>query len=978
MDVNMDDNNRRSLSLHTVRSRSQLLSFSRHVVLCRKYTWEGPLLNGAMGMHIFSDKFLTLCFRSQHFKSRKTAHSLASKPRTKDIFINEDIDFSGMMLSGHVLKGLHKSGFKKPSPIQLKAIPLGRCGLDLVMQAKSGTGKTCVFTILALEMLINTPSLQVLVLAPTREIAVQITHVIRDIGQCIKGLKVESFIGGLPYHEDVKKAEGCQIAVGAPGRIKHLIEAGCMKTDLVRLFVMDEADKLMDDTFVKDINYIFWKLPDNKQMIAASATYPNSLEKAVSCYMRTPTHVSPNYDGPVLLGLRQFVMVVPAHTNVAAQVKIKIERLMELLSSVTFQQCVVFSNYQTRAESICNRLNANGWPAMSITGSQDQYARLKAITCLREFRCRVLLSTDLTSRGIDAENVNLIVNFDVPYSGTTYLHRIGRAGRYGSHGISITLVAESKELLEFQQMLGSIGGNSMSIARLSRESLKKDLWKCDYSAFKSVHGIVKTSECSHENNEDVDNNKTLLENNTSQKGINVEIKKKEIINQVQKESKNEFKVAKQSNKSRKNKLKSNSYSTQNMKDVLPIESMQNLTLKTDGIVNEDAKSMCNVPSDCLSSQSSDEIIVNKLNVTMKDLSNILMKNTPCTMKLESYNDLIHSLQYFKRDLELNILESKSSKDGFDVNKLRKYNETVKHLHENNKMSLSKLSNQYKDCDTKSLLEYLVSTDNLGQVHERRDICDNRDRVVNSNNKEGLEPSNELNSSRSEVYNDNNSSSSCYEDFSDKVNLTCSSGKKGFSDVIRRGSASQGNISREDEIDPLLNNGGQPFSGGLFNDCPKSRYNNWRFNDHTNVIPNQLISVAEDYICKLSYTQETIYWILKMIDYTKADNTKAINNKITKEDFIAYNDMINKITFYQDSYLRKIDFYQYLVKRYLFNFFFELIAIIRGVSVWRVFLVSCAASSFSVKRETVYQLNPGSGEEAFCHMSRGISSLQYWQ
>nr|CAD7602691.1 unnamed protein product [Timema genevievae] len=530
---------------------------------------------------------------------------------------------------GHVLKGLHKSGFKKPSPIQLKAIPLGRCGLDLVMQAKSGTGKTCVFTILALEMLINTPSLQVLILAPTREIAVQITHVIRDIGQCIKGMKVESFIGGLPYHEDVKKVEGCQIAVGAPGRIKHLIEAGCMKTDLVRLFVMDEADKLMDDTFVKDINYIFWKLPDNKQMIAASATYPNSLEKAVSCYMRTPTHVSPNYDGPVLLGLRQFVMVVPAHANVAAQVKIKIERLMELLSSVTFQQCVVFSNYQTRAESICNRLNANGWPAMSITGSQDQYARLKAITCLREFRCRVLLSTDLTSRGIDAENVNLIVNFDVPYSGTTYLHRIGRAGRYGSHGISITLVAEDKELLEFQQMLGLIGGNSMSIARLSRESLKKDLWQCDYSLLKSVHGIVKTAECSHENNEDV-------ENNMSQK------------------------------------------------------------------------------------------------------------------------------------------ESKSSKDDFDYKKLSIYNETVKHLHENNQMSLSKLSNEYKD--TKSLLEYLVSPDDLGEVLERRVMCDDGDTFVNSNNKKGIEPPNEPNSSRTEIYNDN-ISSSCYEDFSKKVNLTCSSGKK---------------------------------------------------------------------------------------------------------------------------------------------------------------------------------------------------------
>ncbi|CAG2056868.1 unnamed protein product, partial [Timema podura] len=377
-------------------------------------------------------------------------------------------------------------------------------------------------------------------------------------------------------------------------------------------------------------------------MIAASATYPNSLEKAVSCYMRTPTHVSPNYDGPVLLGLRQFVMVVPAHTNVAAQVKIKIERLMELLSSVTFQQCVVFSNYQTRAESICNRLNANGWPAMSITGSQDQYARLKAITCLREFRCRVLLSTDLTSRGIDAENVNLIVNFDVPYSGTTYLHRIGRAGRYGSHGISITLVADDKELLEFQQMLGSIGGNSMSIARLSRESLKKDLWQCDYSLLKSVHGIVTTAECSHENNEDV-------ENNMSQK------------------------------------------------------------------------------------------------------------------------------------------ESKSSKDDFDYNKLSIYNETVKHLHENNQMSLSRLSNEFKD--TKSLLEYLISTDSLGEMLERRVMCDTGDTFVNSNNKKGIEPSNEPNSSRTEIYNDN-ISSSCYEDFSDKVNLTCSSRKKGFSNAICRDTASQ--------------------------------------------------------------------------------------------------------------------------------------------------------------------------------------------
>ncbi|KAJ9599213.1 hypothetical protein L9F63_010297, partial [Diploptera punctata] len=429
--------------------------------------------------------------------ARQTAHNLEDKPRTQDVFVNEDVDFTGMLLSESILEGLHKSGFIKPSPIQLKAIPLGRCGFDLIMQAKSGTGKTCVFTIVALEMLLlNSKGLQVLILAPTREIAVQIKDVIESIGCEMKGLKVESFIGGLPFKEDKKKIECCHIAVGAPGRVKHLIENDVMKTDSIRLFVLDEADKLMESSFQNDINYIFSKLPSSKQIIASSATYPGELEEFLSRYMRCPTHVSSGPKVPILLGLKQFVSVVKPHLNTMVQVKYKVKELLRIISSVPFKQCLVFSNYQTRAQSICNELVSLGWAAIWVTGAQNQQDRLEAVASLREYRCRILLSTDLTARGIDAENVNLVINLDVPQNGPTYLHRIGRAGRYGSYGIAISIVADGSEMTQFKKVLGSIG-NAVNVSKLPN-NIPTDLWNCNLSGFEQIEVIANSENVKHE------------------------------------------------------------------------------------------------------------------------------------------------------------------------------------------------------------------------------------------------------------------------------------------------------------------------------------------------------------------------------------------------------------------------------------------------------------------------------------------------
>ncbi|GAB1598876.1 probable ATP-dependent RNA helicase ddx10 [Argonauta hians] len=374
----------------------------------------------------------------------KVAHNVndSAISRTTDIAISEDVTFEGLFLSDGVLKGLHKSGFVRPSPIQLKSIPLGRCGLDLIVQAKAGTGKTCVFTVVALESIqINSPAVQVLVLAPTREIAFQIWQVITSIGSCVAGLKCATFIGGLSVADDKNNLKACHIAVGTPGRIKFLIEKSYLKTRSIRLFVLDEADQLLDEQFQADINWIYSVLPDNKQMLALSATYPEYLAKHLMHYMRNPTYIRLNTSHLALLGIKQYYLKIPFHPLVHKAAEHSTKAAIKILSSVAFNQCLIFSNLQSGAQNLAAQLEEQGWPTCCIAGSLDQKERNEAMASLKSFQCRVLVSTDLTSRGIDAENVNLVINLDLPKNPRVYLHRIGRAGRYGSHGVAVTLVA---------------------------------------------------------------------------------------------------------------------------------------------------------------------------------------------------------------------------------------------------------------------------------------------------------------------------------------------------------------------------------------------------------------------------------------------------------------------------------------------------------------------------------------------------------
>lgn len=399
------------------------------------------------------------------------AHNIVDISRTEDVSNAQNISFESMLLSEKTLEGLKLAGFHKPSPIQLHGIPLGKCGFDLLLEAKSGTGKTAVFSIISLEKIVISNGLQVIIVAPTREIAAQICDVIKEIGSQYEGLVVEVVMGGLSVNDDKLKFKdkNVHIVVGSPGRLQYLIKSNFIDVSSVRLIVLDEADKLLKEKcFLSIINYMFSVLPQHKQIIMSSATFPESAKQLIKKYMANSQHVCPESSN-ILLGVEQRVTFVKHHCNIVNQTKIRYSELCNILSSRQFKQCLIFCNYQARVTEVYKMLLKDNWPVEHLYGAQEQHDRLDSIRTLKDFKCRILISSDLAARGIDASNVDLVVCFEPPYEWTTYLHRIGRAGRYGSYGTAITILSMGKEVSAFQSLICSVIGQSDSL-------VLKDLW----------------------------------------------------------------------------------------------------------------------------------------------------------------------------------------------------------------------------------------------------------------------------------------------------------------------------------------------------------------------------------------------------------------------------------------------------------------------------------------------------------------------
>ncbi|KJE94495.1 DEAD box polypeptide 20 [Capsaspora owczarzaki ATCC 30864] len=355
--------------------------------------------------------------------------------------------FQAMLLSAPVLAGLSAAGFTRPSLVQAHAIPIGKTGADLIVQAKNGTGKTCVFSVLALEAVdTSIAGPQVMIVAPTREVAVQIRDVVKSIGEKMKPpLQCNVFIGGTASAADKPSARVSHIVVGTPGRLMGLITAKWLPTQGIKMFVMDEADRLLQEPCLPHVNTIFSGLPKSKQVLALSATLDESLVRQLESHMTNPKQVRITPERPTLAGISQYKRVVVCESLLPAQqTESKVTALLEILSKVQFHQCVVFCGSRSSADNLAARLCDEQWPATFISGDQDQAQRLHVMQLLRSFRLRVLVSTDLIARGIDVDRINLVINFDLPRDPETYLHRIGRTGRFGTYGIAITLLLASE------------------------------------------------------------------------------------------------------------------------------------------------------------------------------------------------------------------------------------------------------------------------------------------------------------------------------------------------------------------------------------------------------------------------------------------------------------------------------------------------------------------------------------------------------
>lgn len=322
-----------------------------------------------------------------------------------------------------------------------------------------------------------------------------------------------SFIGGIDIKEDRQKIAHCRTIVGTPGRILHLINSCILNTEKIKLLVLDEADKLMCDTFQSDIDAICRHLPAKRQCLAVSATFDYGLDRLLSKYMKSPIGVTPHKDAPILLGVKQFCYdlstgctdpnAITTTTNSVNEMQAKVKALQTVFGAVPFKQCLVFSNSQSRAESYCNYLTRSGWPADVITGGQEQKVRLDVFRKFKRFQCRILVSTDLMARGIDSENVNLVINVDVPTDSSVYLHRIGRCGRFGSQGIAITMTANDDAMMRFCRLLGNLGGSAMRVLKFDSKKVT-DIWTAtvmdrakEAEMFGEICGIDEVSTAIH-------------------------------------------------------------------------------------------------------------------------------------------------------------------------------------------------------------------------------------------------------------------------------------------------------------------------------------------------------------------------------------------------------------------------------------------------------------------------------------------------
>eukprot|EP00276_Gloeochaete_wittrockiana_P013676 CAMPEP_0184331144 /NCGR_PEP_ID=MMETSP1089-20130417/448_1 /TAXON_ID=38269 ORGANISM="Gloeochaete wittrockiana, Strain SAG46.84" /NCGR_SAMPLE_ID=MMETSP1089 /ASSEMBLY_ACC=CAM_ASM_000445 /LENGTH=392 /DNA_ID=CAMNT_0026653855 /DNA_START=65 /DNA_END=1243 /DNA_ORIENTATION=+ len=345
--------------------------------------------------------------------------------------------FDDMGLSENLLRGIYAYGFEKPSAIQARAILPMTKGTDLIAQAQSGTGKTATFTIGALQQLDFTlRECQALILAPTRELAQQIQKVVNALGDYL-GVRCHSCIGGTRVRDDVDKLQaGVHIVVGTPGRVFDMITRRYLNPKFIKVFILDEADEMLSRGFKDQIYDIFTQLPTTTQIGLFSATMPGEALEMTQKFMNNPTRILVKRDELTLEGIKQFYVMIDRE-------EYKFDTLCDLYETLSITQSVIFCNTRRKVDELTEKMRGKDFTVSATHGETAQQERDVIMHEFRTGSSRVLITTDLLARGIDVQQVSLVINYDLPRNIENYIHRIGRSGRFGRKGVAINFVTKN-------------------------------------------------------------------------------------------------------------------------------------------------------------------------------------------------------------------------------------------------------------------------------------------------------------------------------------------------------------------------------------------------------------------------------------------------------------------------------------------------------------------------------------------------------
>ena len=367
------------------------------------------------------------------------ASSSSTGIETEPCTVKDYETFDEMPLPEGLLRGIYTYGFDKPSIIQKKAIVPIIQGNDILAQAQSGTGKTGTFCIGSIARIDPTiKSTQVLVLVPTRELSQQIQKVANTIGQYLP-IKAYSATGGTPLREDISAIEkGAQFVVGTPGRIFDLLRRNVIHRSTIRVLIMDEADQMLEDRFKEQVMCILQLgFPEKTKVALFSATVPEDLIEVANNILQNPVKILIPAEQVTLDGIKQYYVDVETE-------EWKYDALIDIYQQLTINQAIIYCNKRQKAEWLSEKMTAAGFTLNFIHGEMDVAERKKRMDDFRSGNARVLISTDLLARGIDVQQVSLVVNFELPPQRENYIHRIGRSGRFGRKGVAINLICKDE------------------------------------------------------------------------------------------------------------------------------------------------------------------------------------------------------------------------------------------------------------------------------------------------------------------------------------------------------------------------------------------------------------------------------------------------------------------------------------------------------------------------------------------------------